>query len=308
MPEPTGFETGLYLLTPTHCGTGAASGAIDLPIARERHTDHPLLPATALKGVARDLLERKSSPGAEQVRELFGPPPPQPGQDPDRLSAGSLVFTDGRLLAFPVRSLQAAFYWVTCPLIVQRWRRARLALGLPVPRGEVQDDRAAATFVSETGLVLEDLALGFGDVQWDSAPLKEVALAWAGLIPSGDPTLRAQFQRRLVAVRDSDFGDLVRRCTPVNARVQLTPGKTTDDWTDPITGTSSSGNLWYEETLPSDCLFSALITTRSGKVDALRGARSLVQGAGLTQIGGNETVGQGLCFWSVEQEVTHGRR
>ena len=56
--SPTCVETGIYLLAPTHVGTGQAAGAVDLPIARERHTGHPYLPATALKGVARDVAGR----------------------------------------------------------------------------------------------------------------------------------------------------------------------------------------------------------------------------------------------------------
>lgn len=80
--------TGIYTLTPTHCGTGQAAGAVDLPIAREAHTRLPLLPATSLKGIARDdwfpLGADRDRWTAEEkqryndiVKPLFGPLPPR---------------------------------------------------------------------------------------------------------------------------------------------------------------------------------------------------------------------------------------
>ena len=57
--EPAGL-IGIYTLTPTHCGSGQAAGAVDLPIIREAHTRFPILPATAIKGVARQFVERRA--------------------------------------------------------------------------------------------------------------------------------------------------------------------------------------------------------------------------------------------------------
>ena len=45
--------TGIYTLTPTHCGTGRARRAVDLSVAREEHTGFPILPPSSVKGVAR---------------------------------------------------------------------------------------------------------------------------------------------------------------------------------------------------------------------------------------------------------------
>src|SRR5690606_9746576 len=65
---------GIYTLTPTHCGTGQTSGAVDLPIAREPHTCLPVLPASGLKGAARSTLnEREDATDSELARCLFGP-------------------------------------------------------------------------------------------------------------------------------------------------------------------------------------------------------------------------------------------
>lgn len=294
------LETGIYLLTATHVGTGQAAGAVDLPIARERHTGHPLLPASALKGVLRDRFESGSD--LALVKKLFGPEPPQKGEVGDSLFPGDLVFTDGHLLAFPVRSLSAAFYWVTCPQIIGRWRRLRGAWSLPVGTAPVPVGQASSTFAHPGPLVLEDHVVttsGFGSAH---AALKEIASQWAALAPAGDDIARA-LPERLISVSDADFAHLVHTCTTVSARVQLTPGKTTDEFVDE-NGKPWKGNLWYEETLPPDCLFSALVGTRKGTTDAV--SASLGAAGAQVQIGGNETIGQGISWWRPGAEVSGG--
>lgn len=52
-----------------------------------------------------------------------------------------------------------------------------------------------------------------------------------------------------------------------------------------------SENLWYEETLPPDSLFYALIAGRNK--DAVTAIESLMTAKPYLQAGGNETVGQG---------------
>lgn len=296
MSESTGLETGIYLLTPTHCGTGQVMGAVDLPIARERHTDHPILPATSLKGVLVDVREIEAWRGPsgltkEQLDTLFGPKPPSQNRGEGQateLYAGALVVTDARLLAFPVRSLSAAYYRVTCPLVIERWLRTRQALGLPDLSIRVDDVRNGVFGASAQlpqKLIIEDLVLPVNDAT--NPTLVRIAEHWAGLIPAA-AVERAQFAGRLLCVPDTVFADLVKRTTPVTARVQLTENKTTDN----------GGNLWYEETLPADCLFVVHFSTRPGKTEALSQVGALLKARSVYQVGGNETVGQGLYWWT----------
>src|SRR5438874_9204607 len=44
----------LHALTSLHPGSGTALGAVDLPVQRERHTQWPTIPGSALKGILRD--------------------------------------------------------------------------------------------------------------------------------------------------------------------------------------------------------------------------------------------------------------
>ena len=56
----------LQAISPLHAGTGQGVGAIDLPIAREKATDIPMVPGSTLKGVLRTNCED------EELRKQIG--------------------------------------------------------------------------------------------------------------------------------------------------------------------------------------------------------------------------------------------
>ncbi len=291
-------ELGIYLLTPTHVGSGQAAGAVDLPIMRESHTGYPLLPSSAIKGVLRSFVQGGNE---QEARKLFGSPPPKTPGASEATSPGALAFSDGHLLAYPVRTLSAAFAWITCPWVIERWNRHRKALGLDGV--SVPSSVPASSGDMGREVVLEDLLVD--SIATNNNELKKVVDQWTKLLP--DDGLAKRLTDHLLCVDDDVFGDLVIRATPVNARVQLTPGKTTDKWKDE-NGTEFSGNLWYEESLPPECLFSVMVTTRDGKespLDSFKGffgGKNEQQKSIAAQIGGNETVGQGLAMWTLRQE------
>ena len=45
----------IFTRTPLHVGCGSSVGAVDQPVARERHTRFPIIPGSAIKGVLADL-------------------------------------------------------------------------------------------------------------------------------------------------------------------------------------------------------------------------------------------------------------
>jgi len=293
---------GLYTLSPTHYGTGQTTGAVDLPIARDAATGFPVLPATGIKGVLRDVTEHTKSLDSEKVKDLFGPT--INGNETEDLKAGRLAFTEARLLAYPARSLSRPFLHVTCPLILEGLARDVRATGaeglLPPDRLAVAVARGAKVAdpaLEGQAIVLEDLIYPDEQVTHDRA-VAALAQALAALIPAEEAATRDRLTRGLVVIPDTDFGALMQSAVPVRARVQLTSGKTTDKFGE------ESGNLWYEEVLPSDCLFAALIGERRSRAGGRNGedkgtlADLLAQAAALRvlQIGGNETVGQGLCL------------
>ncbi|MEZ5584374.1 MAG: type III-B CRISPR module RAMP protein Cmr4 [Candidatus Competibacteraceae bacterium] len=329
--------TGIYTLSPTHCGTGQTTGAVDLPVARDAATGFPILPATSLKGVARDYCERTDNGDGDgdgsltrdQLNWLFGKTvedvqkdlegstetedPSQ--QKPVQLEAGALVFTEGRLIAYPVRSLNYPFLYATCPMILKRLARDLRALDMEFLPEECLDMAvepqqikvASGTFAGKT-LVLEDLIYEANEVA-ELTGLQRLGERLSALLPKTEQDTREQLSNNLVLIPDEDFEDLMQRTIPVQARIKLTSLKTTGKTED-----GESGNLWYEENLPSDCLFLSFIGERrqrlsasekvssdsssKGAINAVEVLRSVRNRLATVQLGGNETVGQGLCLWN----------
>lgn len=291
----------IYTLTPTHCGTGATSGAVDLPIARESHTDLPILPASGLKGAIRSRLRSDASSGSGglssvRLKQLFGP---DVKDDSDGLSAGTLAFTEGHLLAYPMRSLSHPWLYVTAPCLLERLNRDHRALtaqktpmltvSLVPENGQVL---TSSPTLAGKPLMLEDF-LYPGDSVLHSASIKSLANQLADLLPEGETDTRSRLQDHLVVICDAEFMQLIQHAIPVQARIKLNERKTTTD---------DGGNLWYEEQLPSDCLFTSFVLPRPGGVskDAGRDLKELETACAdlsFLQLGGNETVGQGMCWW-----------
>ena len=313
----------IYTLTPTHCGIGQAAAAVDLPVARDMATGFPVLPATALKGVAREYFETNPENG-RLTAALFGPSLDQREESSYTaisLNAAGLAFTEGRLAAWPARSLNRPFLHVTCPLIIERLvRDARLLGREELPRPEIQW-LAERAYVGDEGLagkalVVEDLCFSGEEVLF-SQEISGFADALATLLPAAESDAADRLRKGLVVLPDAEFLDLLERAIPVAARTQLTGGKTTDRWYNPKKEKDESGNLWYEEYLPSDCLFISFIGHRRQVYmqndtdsradrpvdDPIGKFLAIWEDIPFVQIGGNETVGYGLCLWSVSRKT-----
>ena len=123
----------IYAETPIHPGSGTViSGAVDLPIQRERHTEFPIIHSSSLKGVLRNAAEVVGITGKVKIKEgekemekewvniIFG--------EQDRI--GGVSVTDAKILAFPVRTLKGVFGWITCPLVLDRYKRDLAIAGI----------------------------------------------------------------------------------------------------------------------------------------------------------------------------------
>ena len=317
----------IYTLAPTHCGSGQTTGAVDLPIARDAANGFPVLPATSIKGVARELFDSpdKNSNSTDDVSKLFGPD--LHGAEKEGAKAGALSFTEARLVAYPARSVNRPFLHVTCPLILEHLARDLRAFGLrgPIPdqwpssRGSHSAVQVASSELAGSALVIEDLVYSTNEV-YHSKEVAALGVNLADLLPDDDEGTRRRLAEGLVVIPDSDFADLIQRAVPVQARIKLTSRKTTDTWTDPESGREESGNLWYEEHLPSDCLLVGFVGERrqrhfsNGREERssinnlrpLERFRERLSDRQVIQIGGNETVGQGVCYWTIGKRERGG--
>ena len=265
---------GLLAETPVHSGTGRGIGVVDLPVAREASTDYPVLVGSSLKGALRD---KTATILADDSDHLFG----------TQNRAGELVVSDGRILLLPVRSLTTSFRWVTCPHLLERYRRDLRRAGLG-PRPDVPAvGRGDAVTAGKDRVFLEERQFTIRDTPNDDL-LKTIAPCVLH-----DET-RCRLRERVAILNDDDFAWFVRYGLCIQARNVLD-----DD------GSKRSRNLWYEETLPPDTVMYTIVMGRTngvlGVLDNLFPADSPY-----LQVGGNETVGQGWFAVSVRRSGTGG--
>jgi CRISPR-associated protein Cmr4 len=303
---------GLYAQTALHPGSGTALGTVDLPVQRERHTHWPNIAGSALKGILRDAcreqvkakyqddpaedrkerLTRRDKANADpDLVDVFGPPTNASSE-----AAGALSVTDARLLAFPVRSLKGVFAWVTCHAVLDRFKRDADLAGLRPAWGvpQADDEQAVVSSASCACLVGESLVLEEFEFKKTADDAGDVALWIAGHLLPQAPAYAgtaARFPRHFVVLSDNYFTHFARYATEIMARVGLNYD----------TKTVKDGALFYQEFLPAETLFYAVVLAnaaraRFGTKDAAAVLRTL---AGylppVLQVGGDETTGKGFC-------------
>ncbi len=260
----------VHALSPLHAGTGRTVDVIDLPIAREKATNLPYVPGSSLKGVLRD---ESDAPNKDMI---FG----------TTEQSGAAIFSDQRLLLLPVRSLYGTFAWVTSPYVLRRFaREAVVAQCEPPALPDSQDTRVTQQSVLVHGqqrtVYLEDLDL----------PTQTGADAWADWLAERLFKPFAEWQtmlkQRLCIVPDDVLNFLLVTATDITARIKIND----------TTGVVEQGGLWYEEALPSESVLVGLVSINNHarkQGDAIM--QSLMETtAKPIQLGGNATVGRGLC-------------
>ncbi len=258
-----------------HVGIGRSETFVDLPFAREGITEYPFIPGTGIKGSLRHHFgvptkesEKTNDSEGSEKQELAGSFGTQD-------SAGNVVFSDGRLLMLPVRSLMKTYFWVTCPYVLERLNRDLKVLGseheVPIPtvkkNGYVGNDHGT--------IVLEDREFKRNG----NEGFEKIALTLGKFIPH--ETTKRRLKGQLIVLHDDDFKWFAKYGLMIQARNVLKEE------------TKTSKNLWYEEWVSTDTVFYAFLLTRNGEDPLLDKLTNEY-----VQLGGNETVGQGICLFT----------
>ncbi len=295
----------IKVITPLHAGSGQDLGIVDMPIQRERHTEFPKIEGSGLKGSIRDVFEKlneikigknhiedkkdKEEKG-KAISLSFGP---KEGE----AHSGALGFTDARLLFFPVKSMKGVFAWITCPMVLSRFKEDLEVCKIPVNFNPpeiksgnciVFDDNKISL---NNNVVLEEYAFSIDENNTNNSSVTELI----NKIPYHDEILK-----QLVVLSDDDFRDFVNLSTEVITRTKINPE----------TGTVQQGALFTEEYLPAESiLYSLTLTTpifneNKGKYDFLKDNKKEEEKLvmeffeqnipSIIQIGGNATIGKGI--------------
>ncbi|MCX8167300.1 MAG: type III-B CRISPR module RAMP protein Cmr4, partial [Candidatus Micrarchaeota archaeon] len=223
------------------------------------HTDYPVMPSTGIKGVFRACYK-------SATEELFGK-----GDE-----EGSLIFTDGKILFFPVKSARGVFVWITCPFVLDRFKRDMSIVNKDINIEDIKFDNDEQAYVFSDNvlvnnhLILEELSFQKKD---------KVKLNWLDTFNIGID------KSKLAIISDDMFKYLVKNSTEINARIRI----------DQETGTAQEGALWYEELVPAETVFYSLVLERkSGSVEKLKKFICDDQKS-FFQFGGDETLGRGFA-------------
>ncbi len=293
-----------YAVTPVHMGAGSAIGAIDNPIQREVHTQHPVFAGSGLKGALRHHFNR-TWPGEKDrksdglIGRIFGP------ETSASDFAGALSLSDAQLVALPVRALKGAFVYATCPLALARVKRLAELAGVEVPwevptMAEGQALTASGAALANGRLVLE--AFEFLAADGDCTGIAEWLARQAFANP--DDFFAKKLKTNLVILNNSDFTHFARHAMVVEPHVRI----------DDESGTADDGGLFYTENLPPETIMAGLAQASVERfkkdkprdnpmdADAILAAvfggiegRPGIAGEPL-QIGGDATTGRGLVL------------
>lgn len=275
----------LHALSALHCGTGQSVGVVDLPIARARATNLPIVPGSSLRGALRQWV---ANANREDAKALFGSEAISGDHDS---FAGALSIGDAHLLVLPVRCLAGIVSYATAPYILRRYARDLERIGAFPPEmpHKPAEDEALVTGKSENlvdgKLVLEDL-----DLTAQNDPKLE---SWAKRIAQAahpnDAESQKDFIVRFALLPDTIMDFLAETATEIRARIAI----------DPSSGTVRDGALWYEENLPAETLLWGMYAmSASNKNDDPRSEAELLDAFrypdSLLQLGGKAGVGRGL--------------
>jgi CRISPR-associated protein Cmr4 len=276
-------------------GTGTTISFVDLPIAREKHTGYPIMPASGIKGVIRDFARRQWKDDEKKVELIFGP------EEKPEDFASCLTFTDGRILLLPVRSLKGIFAWVTSPFILKRLAKdvaiADSGSNLPLEELQISDEDVLvcsnSKIVFRGKVVLEDYEL---NAKEDASTIADTlySLLMKGFSSSSISSLLSTLAEKFAIVSDDAFSEISTAAMEIATRIKI----------DHTKGTVEEGALFTEEAVPSESIFYnlALFTKPNIESEKLKSAedvmkeiKELLKGNPLIQFGGDATLGRGLA-------------
>ena len=267
----------IQALSSLHAGTGQGVGAIDLPIARERATELPLVPGSTIKGCIRDNYGEQPD-----TATIFGAEERQ----------GQVQIGDARLLLLPVRCLGATFMWTTSPYVLRRLKRDAEAAKCDEALDEIAELAEGKSVVASPESLIDlggSKRLVLEDFDFDTTI--DATNAWAKWIADRlypakeDEVWRKEFLKRFAIIDDRSFQFLVRHATEVQAHVKIDHELGTVD--------KKEGGLWYQESLPAETVLVSILRVDERRGNAKQAWSAVNKGAHL-QVGGKATTGHGL--------------
>jgi CRISPR-associated protein Cmr4 len=271
-----------YGISSIHAGSGSSTGAVDNPIQRERHTNWPVIQASAVKGAMRSHFRRFFYPTENEENKnkllnyIFGSDEQDGWNKEDEGIPGAIAVSDAKIITFPVRSNVAPFVWVTSPAVLNRLKR-------DLEFADIGDIENIPEVGGDNAIIIGDWNVD-GNIILEDAVVKKTEKTEIAFIKCHFPEID-----KLLLISDKMFRYVVENCTEIQTQIKIIE----------TTGTAEDGSLRYEELLPSDTLLYSIIYYSKSADDKLnpevvcRKVKSVIKD--FIQLGGDETLGRGIC-------------
>lgn len=279
-------------ISPIHAGTGQGLGLIDMPIQREAHTSFPKVEGSSLKGAIKFHIYNKirdySKTFEDNKKEneddfttfydIFGS---DENDSNDESKASRIVFTDAKLLFFPVKAVDRLFYYVSCPYILKRWQDEIESDAKFDYSSELKEGNCIC-FNGQENIILEDyLFENRSDINIEME-----------IIFQDDKLKSILNKENTIIISDQDFVDLVTMYTEVITRNKINPE----------TGTAEASGLFTEEYLPSESILYYQVMESPRFVEETNDNKYNKEPIdyynekldSIFQVGANKTIGKGL--------------
>ncbi|MEM3383860.1 MAG: type III-B CRISPR module RAMP protein Cmr4 [Nitrososphaerales archaeon] len=102
-------------ITNLHPGVGRTGEIVDLPVQKD-NLGFPIIYSSSLKGALKSTFWQYPDVGKDTLKVLFGPEP----EDSEKFISAVAVL-DAFTIAFPVRSLEGVYAFVTSPILLKRF-------------------------------------------------------------------------------------------------------------------------------------------------------------------------------------------
>jgi len=212
----------------------------------------------------KDKKENTLTKYQEAINLTFGPE--NAGNDGH---AGALGFTDARLLLFPVKSMKGVFAWITCPKVLEQFKRDMQVAKEKVEHEEKETktptsilDNIPSSSQNSSALLSSDDLIVNQTAQDDkrSIVLEEYSFKgeknddvtklakWLSENITKENFWKEKLKSNLVVLPDEDFTDFVNLSTEVITRTKINNA----------TGTVEQGALFTEEYLPAESVMYSL--------------------------------------------------
>lgn len=280
----------LYAITPSHVGSGDTIGTVDLPIQREKHTNYPIINASSVKGAFREHYRKFKGNNKKDINIIFGTDEQDIKDDKskDNNSPSLVSFSDSRIFAFPMRSSESPFVWVTCPYIINRFIKDLSLIGIKknnINNVNARSDEAVVLMgnINSENVILEEAVVQIKNNKNDNKIINYE------ILNNLKELIRDYFveANKLLLVSDEMFSYCVT-CTDIQTNIKI----------DVETGTAKDGALRYQEFLPSETLLYNIVWFGNDNTNSIQ--ESMVKDSikdavkDFIQIGGDETLGKGI--------------